>query len=62
MLTLDATSLSRDERALLQRFADRLIEHWERADYEAWRASDTDAAAIVALAQRFIAAVEAMFA
>jgi predicted nucleotidyltransferase len=25
---LDATSLSRDERALLERFADRLVEHW----------------------------------
>jgi uncharacterized protein (UPF0332 family) len=33
----------------------------ERADYEAWAATDADAEAIVELAARFIAAVEAMF-
>jgi predicted nucleotidyltransferase len=36
MLTLDATSLSRDERALLQRFADRLIDHWGDRLYAVW--------------------------
>ena len=34
----------------------------ERADYEAWAATDADAKAIVELAARFIVAVEAMFA
>jgi hypothetical protein len=34
----------------------------ERADYEAWPASDADARATVELAERFVAAVEAMFA
>lgn len=36
MLTLDATSLSRDERALLQRFADRLIDHWGDRLHAVW--------------------------
>ena len=36
MPTLDATSLSRDERALLQRFADRLVEHWGDRLYAVW--------------------------
>lgn len=36
MPTLDATSLSRDERALLQRFAERLVERWGERLYAVW--------------------------
>lgn len=36
MPTLDATSLRSDERALLQRFAELLTEHWGERLYAVW--------------------------
>lgn len=36
MSTLDATSLSRDERALLERFVQRLTEHWGERLHAVW--------------------------
>ena len=36
MSSLDTTSLSHDERALLARFAELLVEHWDERLYAVW--------------------------